>query len=95
MVFPLFFEIARRSNEVGRRDFAPSGSGSRRAFDPMLDLEGTRGLKIIYIDLLRWARRSEQLLYNHGRGGQIRTADPLRPRQVRYQAALRPDSVLL
>jgi hypothetical protein len=26
-----------------------------------------------------------------GRGGQIRTADPLRPRQVRYQAALRPD----
>jgi integrase len=26
-----------------------------------------------------------------GRGGQIRTGDPLRPRQVRYQAALRPD----
>ena len=26
-----------------------------------------------------------------GRGGRIRTADPLRPRQVRYQAALRPD----
>jgi hypothetical protein len=28
-----------------------------------------------------------------GRGGQIRTGDPLRPRQVRYQAALRPDFV--
>src|SRR6185369_3333992 len=27
-----------------------------------------------------------------GRGGRIRTGDPLRPRQVRYQAALRPDS---
>ena len=27
-----------------------------------------------------------------GRGGVIRTRDPLRPRQVRYQAALRPDS---
>ena len=28
---------------------------------------------------------------NIGRGGGIRTRDPLRPRQVRYQAALRPD----
>jgi hypothetical protein len=28
-----------------------------------------------------------------GRGGVIRTRDPLRPRQVRYQAALRPDVV--
>ena len=27
-----------------------------------------------------------------GRGDWIRTSDPLRPRQVRYQAALRPDS---
>ena len=26
-----------------------------------------------------------------GRGDRIRTCDPLRPRQVRYQAALRPD----
>jgi hypothetical protein len=28
-----------------------------------------------------------------GRGGEIRTHDPLRPRQVRYQAALRPDLI--
>src|SRR5687767_15945767 len=28
----------------------------------------------------------------NGRGDWIRTSDPLRPRQVRYQAALRPDS---
>ena len=28
---------------------------------------------------------------NIGRGDWIRTSDPLRPRQVRYQAALRPD----
>ena len=27
----------------------------------------------------------------NGRGDWIRTSDPLRPRQVRYQAALRPD----
>ena len=26
-----------------------------------------------------------------GRGGKIRTCDPLFPKQVRYQAALRPD----
>jgi hypothetical protein len=30
-----------------------------------------------------------------GRGGVIRTRDPLRPRQVRYQAALRPDKKVL
>ena len=30
----------------------------------------------------------------NGRGGQIRTDDPLPPRQVRYQAALRPDTAL-
>ena len=30
-----------------------------------------------------------------GRGDWIRTSDPLRPRQVRYQAALRPDSKIL
>ena len=28
---------------------------------------------------------------NFGRGDRIRTCDPLRPRQVRYQAALHPD----
>ena len=27
-----------------------------------------------------------------GRGEKIRTSDPLHPMQVRYQAALRPDS---
>ncbi len=30
-----------------------------------------------------------------GRGDRIRTYDPLRPRQVRYQAALRPDASIL
>jgi hypothetical protein len=28
-----------------------------------------------------------------GRGGGIRTRDPLHPMQVRYQAALRPDEL--
>jgi hypothetical protein len=35
--------------------------------------------------------QSECLYTDFGRGGAIRTPDPLRPRQVRYQAALRPD----
>ena len=29
-----------------------------------------------------------------GRGGEIRTPDPLFPKQMRYQAALRPDCAL-
>src|SRR5579883_1810651 len=33
------------------------------------------------------------LIFRVGRGERIRTSDPLRPRQVRYQAALRPDCV--
>ena len=28
-----------------------------------------------------------------GRGGRIRTADPLLPKQLRYQAALHPESI--
>ncbi len=32
------------------------------------------------------------LLWSCGRGEKIRTSDPLHPMQVRYQAALHPDS---
>ena len=32
-----------------------------------------------------------RIIERFGRGDWIRTSDPLRPRQVRYQAALRPD----
>ncbi len=31
------------------------------------------------------------LPFFNGRGGEIRTPDPLVPNQLRYQAALRPD----
>ena len=37
------------------------------------------------------APESGLLLDSIGRGGGIRTRDPLHPMQVRYQAALRPD----
>ena len=36
--------------------------------------------------------RLTRIFERFGRGGRIRTGDPLRPRQVRYQAALRPDT---
>jgi hypothetical protein len=42
------------------------------------------GLPVTSINFIKINRR-------FGRGGAIRTPDPLRPRQVRYQAALRPD----
>src|SRR5450830_1346539 len=32
-------------------------------------------------------------IVKYGRGGGIRTPDPLLPKQMRYQAALRPDSI--
>jgi hypothetical protein len=35
--------------------------------------------------------QNTQALTKGGRGGGIRTRDPLRPRQVRYQTALHPD----
>tara|TARA_Y100001935_G_scaffold149309_1_gene123292 strand:+ start:2228 stop:2557 length:330 start_codon:yes stop_codon:yes gene_type:complete len=35
------------------------------------------------------------LLRKIGRGGRIRTADPLLPKQMRYQTALRPDRSFL
>ena len=34
-------------------------------------------------------------LKNHGRGERIRTFDPLLPKQMRYQAALRPDKLAI
>ena len=36
-------------------------------------------------------RQTQNDVWGFGRGDWIRTSDPLRPRQVRYQAALRPD----
>ena len=37
----------------------------------------------------------DKTLRNNGRGGGIRTRDPLLPKQMRYQAALRPEGVEL
>ena len=35
------------------------------------------------------------LFYFYGRGDRIRTYDPLVPNQMRYQAALRPDTAIV
>ena len=49
-------------------------------------------LQFFYSGLFGTPEAGNKSLRMNGRGGAIRTPDPLRPRQVRYQAALRPDS---
>src|SRR5687767_15947223 len=62
---------------------AKTGGGGRfRANEP------AQSSRRELIPAVRLTRISEE----SGRGDWIRTSDPLRPRQVRYQAALRPDS---
>ena len=59
-----------------------------------MNRKGIDGYRVIYGGVLKATDR----LYPPnfiGRGDWIRTSDPLRPRQVRYQAALRPDNKLL
>ena len=36
--------------------------------------------------------RALRLVTKNGRGGEIRTPDPLLPKQLRYQAALHPET---
>ena len=61
-------------------------------------LEGRCSIRLSYGRESRnfWAiapRRCRNLyIYVTGRGGGIRTHDPLLPKQMRYQAALRPDT---
>ena len=40
-------------------------------------------------------REPRQVIVWNGRGGGIRTPDPLLPKQMRYQTALRPDIMLI
>ena len=49
------------------------------------------GYIFIYSEFTAHAWNRPYPVEMNGRGGAIRTPDPLRPRQVRYQAALRPD----
>ncbi|GEM_PF-1135080 len=53
---------------------------------PTHSLEGCCSIQLSY------GQRSRELI---GRGERIRTFDPLVPNQMRYQAALRPDPVIV
>ena len=64
--------------EFVKREFKLKMARPERLELPTQCLEGTCSI------LLSYGRKS-------GRGERIRTSDPLLPRQVRYQAALRPD----
>ena len=59
-------------------------TGVRGRFTANEPRQGSRSEVIEKVMLTRISEES-------GRGDWIRTSDPLRPRQVRYQAALRPD----
>ncbi len=50
--------------------------------------------KIIYSGIFKTARAGRNCFDSIGRGGQIRTGDPLRPRQVRYLDGQTPPAVL-
>ena len=53
---------------------------------PTHSLEGCCSIQLSY------GQRSEEI---NGRGERIRTFDPLVPNQMRYQTALRPDSLIV
>ena len=55
---------------------------------PTCCLEGSCSIQLSYGHL----RVMQQYWEGIGRGGGIRTHDPLLPKQMRYQAALRPDT---
>ena len=54
----------------------------RQPLPPQVPLSGTHGCNTVF----EWVK------LENGRGERIRTSDPLLPKQVRYQAALRPDN---
>ena len=56
---------------------------------PMIETYSPEKAGEAYARTIRNSKQPENKM--NGRGGAIRTPDPLRPRQVRYQAALRPD----
>ena len=51
--------------------------------------------KIMIKNKKRRAINAVVSMFINGRGDRIRTYDPLRPRQVRYQTALRPDDFII
>ncbi len=67
--------------------------GARRGACPERS-EGNSGPSRLSQDALRAPVNRDQRKKS-GRGARIRTADLLRPRQARYQAALRPDTTKL
>jgi hypothetical protein len=66
-------------------DHLAAKTGMRRRFVARTNKQSSRREALLVVMLTRISEKS-------GRGDWIRTSDPLRPRQVRYQAALRPDS---
>ena len=58
---------------------------------PTHSLEGCCSIQLSYGQSTQRQKAREGLLLRNGRSGGIRTRDPLLPKQMRYQAALRSD----
>src|SRR5690606_39712341 len=78
LLYPLSYWCTRGAGRRPRARLAGAGDGTRTR-----DIQ--RGRLTLY--RLSYSRAPRP---SCGRGGEIRTHDPLRPRQVRYQAALLP-----
>jgi hypothetical protein len=89
----LIFSIARRPAHEG---FSCGSVFAQEFKHPVLRLAfaGLHGVPGWFENACRhgWL---QMRVFRNGRGGGIRTRDPLRPRQVRYQTALRPDISML
>ena len=58
---------------------------------PTHSLEGCCSIQLSYRQMGAWPNPTVSQPNVCGRGGEIRTPDPLLPKQMRYQAALHPE----
>ncbi len=61
----------------------------------LIEIEKPANMRAILSSDCRSSRQAQGIfawIFRNGRGEKIRTSDPLHPMQVRYQAALRPDT---
>jgi hypothetical protein len=88
----LFFKpCAIRRRMLGGPTDTRDGPNPAQFFGGQIEGVSVRGERQPALTARTWTG----LDFKNGRGGEIRTPDPLLPKQMRYQAALRPDSPMI